>query len=182
MNIIEIESATSPKMLIERWNKLSAMWLRHLVYSRHPAPSNLYLTYVVSSLWHGFYPGYYVFFATLALITVAARKWRRCVRPRLLGIGVGVVDEAELSRRQSIYDTYTWLATKVIAAYFTVPFVLLSLDDIFRCYGEMFWFGHVAALLVIFCVPDAPASVKSSTTSSINNVNERFQYDDVKSR
>jgi len=182
MNIWEIESGNSPKLLIEKWNKLSAIWLRHLVYSRHSSPWNLYLTYAVSSLWHGFYPGYYVFFATLTLVTVAARKWRRVVRPWILGIdgevggsgrsgdrsginGANSGDFFDPETRESLYDTVTWLATKVIAAYFTVPFVLLSIDDICLCYSEMFWFGHVISVLLIILLPDKPMPTKTTTTT-----------------
>ena len=139
--------------MIEKWNKISAQWLRFLVYSRHATPYNLYFTYAVSSLWHGFYPGYYVFFATLVLITIAARKWRRVMRPRLLGHFDAGLSEEDRRWRQDVYDIYTWLAVKCIAAYFTVPFVLLSLDEICRCYGEMFWFGHVLAVIVILALP-----------------------------
>lgn len=182
MNIWEIESGNSPKLLIEKWNKLSAIWLRHLVYSRHSSPRNLYLTYAVSSLWHGFYPGYYVFFATLTLVTVAARKWRRVVRPWILGIGRGSGGSSsngatkeffDPETRQSLYDLVTWLSTKVIAAYFTVPFVLLSIDDIWRCYSEMFWFGHVIAVLLIILLPDQPPLMPSSL-SAMSKLRQRL--------
>lgn len=39
-----------------------------------PAPFNLYYAYLVSAIWHGFYPGYYLFFMTAAFCTAVHRK------------------------------------------------------------------------------------------------------------
>lgn len=50
-------------------------WLRIVVYDRvrkYPTA----LTYALSALWHGFYPGYYMTFASGALFTIAGRTVR----------------------------------------------------------------------------------------------------------
>jgi lysophospholipid acyltransferase 1/2 len=62
----------SLKEAIEHWNKGTNLWLRMLVYDRcrHYRTA---LTYALSSMWHGFYPGYYLTFAGGALFTFASR-------------------------------------------------------------------------------------------------------------
>lgn len=37
-------------------------------------PWNLYYTFVISAFWHGFYPGYYLFFVTMSVVTSIHRK------------------------------------------------------------------------------------------------------------
>lgn len=49
-------------------------WLRSVVYERVPKKYGTVLTFALSALWHGFYPGYYLTFGTGALIVMAARN------------------------------------------------------------------------------------------------------------
>lgn len=48
-------------------------WLRMIVYERVPRKYGTILTFSLSALWHGFYAGYYITFASGALIVTAAR-------------------------------------------------------------------------------------------------------------
>lgn len=58
-------------------------WLRLVVYERVPRKYGTVLTFGLSALWHGFYAGYYITFATGALFVAAARvvsyetRWRK---------------------------------------------------------------------------------------------------------
>lgn len=49
------------------------MWLRFIAYDRAPSHKTFW-TYVLSALWHGFYPGYYFTFLGGAIFTLAARS------------------------------------------------------------------------------------------------------------
>lgn len=53
-------------------------WLRLVVYDRVKTNATV-LTYALSAFWHGFYPGYYLTFASGALFTFAARKVMMCI-------------------------------------------------------------------------------------------------------
>lgn len=62
VNVMACEGAQSYKMLTENWNIGANHWLRHYVYLRFNPPGSgisTLKTYVVSSLWHGFHPGFY---------------------------------------------------------------------------------------------------------------------------
>lgn len=58
---------------LETWNKSTQMWLRTIAYDRAPSHKTFW-TYVLSALWHGFYPGYYFTFLGGAIFTLAARS------------------------------------------------------------------------------------------------------------
>lgn len=58
---------------INNWNCGTNRWLRTIVYERVSQKYGTVLTFALSAVWHGFYPGYYVTFATGALMVTAAR-------------------------------------------------------------------------------------------------------------
>ena len=78
------QTATSLKVLVDNWNIQTGVWLRRVCYSRAPF-SPTFLTYMLSALWHGYYPGYYLTFVSAAFFTLAGRcvciltLCRRCV-------------------------------------------------------------------------------------------------------
>lgn len=63
-NILQVELARNPQGMINNWNMGSARWLRLVVFERI---SNKAIatpaTFLLSAVWHGFWPGQYFFFA-----------------------------------------------------------------------------------------------------------------------
>jgi lysophospholipid acyltransferase len=62
VNVLACEGAQSYKQLSENWNIGANHWLRHYVYLRFNPPGSAVSTlktYIVSSMWHGFHPGFY---------------------------------------------------------------------------------------------------------------------------
>lgn len=60
MDILGFEFAQSVREGSRAWNKGTQNWLERYVYTR--TGNSLLATYFVSAFWHGFYPGYYIFF------------------------------------------------------------------------------------------------------------------------
>lgn len=58
---------------INNWNIGTNRWLREIIYERVSKRHGTLLTFCLSALWHGFYPGYYVTFASGAVLVMAAR-------------------------------------------------------------------------------------------------------------
>lgn len=54
---------------IDNWNKFTNRWLRFVVYER-TSRGKTFLTYALSAIWHGFYPGKYFFFWCSHLIKI----------------------------------------------------------------------------------------------------------------
>ena len=61
VNMLKVELAENPKMLVEQWNKKTAVWLKRCVYLRvtpfgqKPNTFSAMMTYATSALWHGFF-------------------------------------------------------------------------------------------------------------------------------
>lgn len=71
--LIDFQTSLNLRDSIESWNKGTNLWLRSIMYERAGRNKVLY-TYALSALWHGFYPGYYLTFASGAFFTMAARS------------------------------------------------------------------------------------------------------------
>jgi MBOAT, membrane-bound O-acyltransferase family len=82
ISIIEFETAPNVQTLTRVWNKRTQGWLERYTYLRYNR--NLVITYFVSALWHGLYPGYFIFFASLAIFTEIERLVRIKLNPYIV--------------------------------------------------------------------------------------------------
>ena len=84
VNLTDHELSCTVKDLIITWNMSTAKWLKHYVYLRllpndrskkaNTAKATLF-TFVASAVWHGFYPGFYIFFITLSFFDHCSRLY-----------------------------------------------------------------------------------------------------------
>ncbi|XP_013869698.1 lysophospholipid acyltransferase 1 isoform X2 [Austrofundulus limnaeus] len=155
INIVGIETATSFKTFIDNWNIQTGIWLKTVCYDRAPK-HRLALTFVLSALWHGVYPGYYFTFITAIPITMAARAIRRSVRHYFLG-----------SRALKLgYDIVTWAATQLTICYTVMPFLLLSVDNTLLYYRSMYFHVHILSLLAAVALHRNQKPRETSTSVS----------------
>ncbi|XP_021080693.1 lysophospholipid acyltransferase 1 isoform X1 [Mesocricetus auratus] len=145
LNIWKIETATSFKMYLENWNIQTSAWLKCVCYERVPWYPTV-LTFLLSALWHGIYPGYYFTFLTGVPVTLAARAVRNNYRHHFLSS----------KARKVAYDVVTWAATQLAVSYAAAPFVLLAVEPTISLYKSMFFFLHIISLLIIFFLPIKP--------------------------
>uniref|UniRef100_A0A8C7M1D8 Membrane bound O-acyltransferase domain containing 1 n=1 Tax=Oncorhynchus mykiss TaxID=8022 RepID=A0A8C7M1D8_ONCMY len=115
ISIWGIETATSFKKFIDNWNIQTGVWLKTVCYDRAPRYPTA-LTFILSALWHGVYPGYYFTFITAIPITLAARAVRKNVRQYFLSS----------HPVKLVYDVVTWAATQLCICYTVMPFLLLA--------------------------------------------------------
>uniref|UniRef100_A0A667ZPZ9 Membrane bound O-acyltransferase domain containing 2b n=1 Tax=Myripristis murdjan TaxID=586833 RepID=A0A667ZPZ9_9TELE len=126
LRILDIEFATSFKVFLDNWNIQTAHWLKRVCYERCPYNPTA-ATFILSAMWHGAYPGYYLTFLTGIIITLAARAVRHNVRPYFLGSPA----------HKLLYDIITWAATQIAVCYTVVPFVLLSVGPSLKFYRSV---------------------------------------------
>ena len=78
----KLEFSSSWKELVASWNMSVAKWLKHYVYLRlMPADKRkggsavkaAIATFMASAVWHGFYPGFYIFFVFLGTVDYASK-------------------------------------------------------------------------------------------------------------
>lgn len=73
VDIEKVELAANPKIIIQYWNRTVHLWLKYYLFLRivEKPDSPTYkksqvvaslVTFMVSAVWHGFYPVYYIFF------------------------------------------------------------------------------------------------------------------------
>ncbi|XP_023602931.1 lysophospholipid acyltransferase 2 [Myotis lucifugus] len=134
--------STSFKMFLDNWNIQTALWLKRVCYER-TTWSPTVQTFVLSAIWHGVYPGYYLTFLTGVLMTLAARAMRSNFRHYFL----------KSPQLKLLYDVVTWGATQVAVSYTVVPFVLLSVKPSFAFYSSWSYCLHIAGLLVLLFLP-----------------------------
>nr|XP_003219829.1 PREDICTED: lysophospholipid acyltransferase 1 [Anolis carolinensis] len=142
LNIRNIEMATSFKMYIENWNIQTTAWLKRVCYDRAPQYRTA-LTFLLSAIWHGVYPGYYFTVITGIFMTLAARAVRNNCRhffvfPKSLKMS---------------YDIATWLVTQLAVCYTVVPFVLLAVEPTVKLYKSLYFHMHVLCVLVLLILP-----------------------------
>ncbi|XP_071409057.1 lysophospholipid acyltransferase 1 isoform X4 [Pithys albifrons albifrons] len=165
LNIWNIETATSFKMYIENWNIQTAAWLKRVCYDRAPWYPTA-LTFILSALWHGIYPGYYFTFLTGILITLAARAIRNNCRQYFL---------SSVPLKMA-YDVATWAATQLAVCYTVAPFVMLAVEPTIKFYKSVYFHMHILSILVLLLLPIRPQA------SSLRRAQDQAMMNSVKSK
>ncbi|KAJ7396764.1 Lysophospholipid acyltransferase 1 [Pitangus sulphuratus] len=165
LNIWNIETATSFKMYIENWNIQTAAWLKRVCYDRAPWYPTA-LTFILSALWHGIYPGYYFTFLTGILITLAARAIRNnCRHYFLSSVPLKIA-----------YDIVTWVVTQLAVCYTVAPFVMLAVEPTIKFYKSVYFHMHILSILVLLLLPIRPQ------THSLRRSQNHAMMNSVKSK
>ncbi|XP_043266771.1 lysophospholipid acyltransferase 2 isoform X2 [Venturia canescens] len=154
VDVIPFELSLSLRDTVEHWNKGTNRWLRSVVYERVKRHKVL-LTYTLSAVWHGFYPGYYLTFASGVLFTTASRTVRRHLRPYFL----------DSKPAKFFYDVLTFIATRIIVAYITFSFVVLEFLPSIRVWLRLYLAPHLLGLAAIFVLPLLPLKKETKKTT-----------------
>ncbi|XP_048780362.2 lysophospholipid acyltransferase 2-like [Ostrea edulis] len=139
VKIYELEVSDSLKVNIDCWNITTLVWLRRVIYDRVPQKYGTVATFMVSAIWHGFYPGYYICFTGAALCTVAARLMRRNVRPHFLNS----------PEKKRLYDAGTFFFTRFTNVYLASNHCLLEFVPCLILLWSLFFWIHLCAIGVI---------------------------------
>jgi len=145
----ELERATSLKVTLDVWNIQTALWLRRICYNRLKKGRTLGV-FVLSALWHGFYPGYYVCFILAAIETYAGRGIRRTIRPHF--------QKNEITK--FIYAIITWIGTQFALNFAVTPFVLMEVAKVWYFYKT--WYFFVPIISLVLAITLNGASTKSN--------------------
>lgn len=163
-----IEAGQNTHLVLSSWNVCTHHWLKNYVYLRLVPSSGkaglrvTVATFAVSAFWHGFYPGYYIFFVFLALTQEVAREVRRRFRP-LFVVRDGKTETAKPTK--VVYDVVSALATSTSVAYIGVAFILLSWESALHVFNNTYWIGCIAiltALIFLKATRKPPARAKSA--------------------
>ncbi|CAH0516904.1 unnamed protein product [Peronospora belbahrii] len=154
MDILGFEFAQSIRAASRAWNKGTQNWLERYVYTR--TGNSLIATYFVSAFWHGFYPGYYLFFMSLPLATAVNRLAFKRLRPRFIEA------DGSFGAKKKVYDFLSYLLTLFAMHYFVMPFQAMSWENSLTSLKNTYFVGHIAAvvLYVVLSVIPTPKPKK----------------------
>jgi lysophospholipid acyltransferase len=151
-DVLKVEFGDSSRAMPASWNTQTGVFLRRYVYERVTPPGRkptfrtLLITQLVAGVWHGLYPGYFLFFATSALYfahSTTLYNWERAgVVPRWLQQGVV---------GRGPYWACKVLATKVCLDYAASAFALLTWRECLMTYASVRYLPHwyMAAWLLL---------------------------------
>lgn len=142
ISIFTFETASNIQTLSKDWNKKTSLWLTRYVYMR--TGGSLIAVYGMSAFWHGFYPGYYMFFMSVPLLTLVERLGRKKISPRFS------------SEPWSLYDISCKFYTTVSVQYMVSTFPLLALEWSWNNWKAHYFFGHVGAILLYGVLMNTP--------------------------
>jgi hypothetical protein len=179
VNPITVETRTSMRDVIVHWNCQVQSWLANYIFKRTPsrlgpiAKANKHLTMLASAVWHGFFPGYYLSFATAPFIqectasayasfgAFAAGAWGWAPRKD----GAQLPEGAEWLPLRLAWGALRLVFTFLTFAYSLAPFVVMRFNKGIAIWAYAGFLGHllpfalmlVAGVLALLA-PRAPRS------------------------
>jgi len=165
-NVTGVEFAQSPFEVSLNWNVTAGHWLKNYVYLRldppTSKPSNFSSTFtnLLSALWHGFYPGYFIHFGTASLVLQVGRGIRAKFRDRAILAG---------ETAKMIYDFLGFLFIKFFMGYSMACFYGLTWEKCINYLISMRFVGHIGLIvvyLILMIIPSPSTKKPDSTTNS----------------
>ncbi|KAG0202152.1 lysophospholipid acyltransferase [Mortierella sp. GBA30] len=151
INVWAYETGQSIKMLADNWNMGTNKWLKHSVYFRvvapgaKPGPLETFATFGVSAFWHGFYPGYYLMFASAAMALTAGKLLRTHLRPKFVSTSTG--------KTPLLYNILGMVLTQATINTLSMSFLLLTFQDSIRVWKDLYFVVHLAIIAITVLVP-----------------------------
>lgn len=136
VNSVECELATNPQTQIRNWNIQTTYWLRLVVYERSPKKLATFLTFGLSAMWHGFFPGYYLFFSFAHFLTLAHR---RLVKKGVTEVASGKFQNVFL---KWVFYAFNLVAYHTVFNYGGIGMQLLTLERGLTFYKSVYFAGH----------------------------------------
>eukprot|EP00526_Cylindrotheca_closterium_P009249 CAMPEP_0113605928 /NCGR_PEP_ID=MMETSP0017_2-20120614/2588_1 /TAXON_ID=2856 /ORGANISM="Cylindrotheca closterium" /LENGTH=506 /DNA_ID=CAMNT_0000514449 /DNA_START=91 /DNA_END=1611 /DNA_ORIENTATION=- /assembly_acc=CAM_ASM_000147 len=133
INILGFELAQDLQSATKNWNIKTSFWLTRYVYMR--TNGNLFAVYALSAFWHGFYPGYYMFFLSVPLPTICDRMAKKKLGPYFS------------KSKYTLYGIISFLATSISMNYMILPFVMLAYSWSWDAYQTNYFFGHIGCII-----------------------------------
>ena len=134
VDIKQFELAPSFRVLTRGLNKKTAKWLSRYVYAR--TNGSLMVTYFVSAFWHGFYPGYYLYFLSSPLMSMCERINDKKVSPYF-----------DSGWRKIVWKVFNFVWLRLVLPYMAGPFFLQSMNWSLLWWKSYNYYGHFACIL-----------------------------------
>ena len=145
MDILGFEFSTSVQTLSRAWNKGTQAWLERYTYSR--TGRSVLITYFVSAIWHGLYPGFFLFFLSVPILTEIERDFKAKVNPLVVPSYDGRdTDSYPKGAVPSIYWFVCWAGKLLAMNYVTQTFSMGYLNNSMTALGS---YNHVPHMMFV---------------------------------
>ncbi|KAL9648264.1 hypothetical protein ABK040_013884 [Willaertia magna] len=144
------ELATSPFLLSVSWNMSVNVFLKKFIYLRNkkkgekPGTASIFTTFLLVAFWHGFYPGYYIFFVLAGMGVEFGRMFRSMFRHRVIppdydfDLYKPIESLQKINLSIALYNFVAWILTHISTYYIAASFVLLSVEHTLFMWKETY--------------------------------------------
>lgn len=155
INIVGFETAPNVQTLSRSWNKRTQGWLERYTYLR--AGKSLVMTYFVSAIWHGIYPGFFLFFMSIPILTEIERLVRVKINPLVVPAYDGFnLDTYPKSFVGYAYWFFNWVTTTISMNYIVQVFPIQSWGRCHAALGSYYYAPHIVLVLVYLVIKSLP--------------------------
>lgn len=148
VNIVKFKFARNiVRDMVPNWNMMSQHWLNKYVHQRFirlgvSKGHSRWLTFVVSAIWHGLYPGYYLFFVQCALFMEVSNMLYALVAPFIF----------EEDRKTPKYPLFNAIVTPILTTttldYLVINFQLMSFWGGYQATKALYFIGHIIMIII----------------------------------
>lgn len=149
VNIVKFKLARNiVRDMVPNWNMMSQHWLNKYVHQRFlrlgvNKGQSRWLTFVVSAIWHGLYPGYYVFFVQCALFMEVSTMLSELVWPLISE------KDGKIVKYPLLVNIGTPILTLLCLDYLAINFQLMSFWRGVKATKSLYFVGHVIMLAIV---------------------------------
>lgn len=155
---VDLEKSTNFKDLLSNWNITTNLWLRRTVYQR-VSHHRTYFTLAVSTIWHGFYPGYLLTVLVSGLLIIAERKARHAY---------GDLHSRTFPLINGLLQFLQWMACNfLLTSYCLAGFVLLRFDLSMNFYRSTYFIGHILLIATLIICPSGKRRPSHDANGSV---------------
>jgi len=150
LELLPFKLASSRFDIATYWNICSGEWLKYYIYLRVPLAirnviSPIIITFGVSAFWHGFYPGYYLFFGFYAFYYFVEEGIDKNIKQ------VYIMKDRYTPKSKNLYYIYKVIMTILTYVYIntiTVAFRVLEFSGSMKAWSSIYFYVHVIALVI----------------------------------
>lgn len=184
VDIVKFKFARSiTRDMVPNWNIMSQHWLSKYVHRRFVASglsrsASRYLTFLVSAIWHGLYPGYYLFFIQCAVFIEISNLLYAMVWPFF------TKEDGVTPKYPQMYILNVLIPISTIACldYLAITFQLMAFTSAIKALSSVYWIGHIfmAFVIVVFFATRPFRKSSKKKGSRVDHIQENILKETTK--
>ncbi|BFU20997.1 membrane-bound O-acyltransferase family protein [Entamoeba histolytica HM-1:IMSS-B] len=159
--------STSFRNSIVLWNRYVQNWLSNYIYLNLEGTKldafKTVITNLVSAFWHGFLPGYYISFGTLALHTELSKLIYKKLTPYIAYL------TKNNNKMMTLWNIFLIIFTNLSIKYNFCPFFMMTFKASWEMFKQTYFCFHLIALVLFIWLTVAPPKIPKEEKEKKNN-------------